>query len=471
MNVILMRVSTIEQETNSQRVAIENYCKNNNIVIHKVIENKQSGYKTKLEDREDLLEIKQLALSGQLENLVVFNIDRIGRKLELISFISLLNECNVIIHSVTEGLVNSGEANDLISTIKLWVSEQESKKTSNRVKAGIKAKFDSNCQAIIGNIPFGYYKNNGQLEINEELRPIIVNMYKKFIVGGNREAIEYLNSIGIYKYKRIQGIIKNTIYKGYRVIQGQEVYCEELRIINNDLWEEANESMKARTNKKVITTDRTNFLFESLVFHECGNKLHIDYNYSNNGKKYSYYKCYKCKSNKTQIKKAYSINKFDQAITEAIEEKFKSIIIKDKLYNELDNRKQEKLNELESNIKLLEHELRNKYKILEEMNKTLDKIFLGELSFPLQNMLDRIANTTNEINSLEKNIKLNIVKLEQMKANEDNKIKLLNRFNSLYDIYNKTNDMKKKKAIIRQLISKIIIDREDNIKIFIRHLD
>ena len=473
MNIALMRVSTDQQEVDSQRIAIENYCQSNDIPIDKWIESKQSGFKTKLEDRDDLQEVKQLALSGKLSNLIVFNLDRIGRRLEIVSLLSLLNECSVTIHSVTEGIINNNnDTDDLISTIKLWINQQESKKTSNRVKNGIKAKFKNNPKAIIGNVPFGYKRNeNNELEIDEQLKPIIIKMFNEFIIGGNNQAIQYLNSVGITKYKRIQQIIKNPIYKGVRAIQGEEVYIEELKIIDEEVWNTAINSMKSRTNDKVKITDRTNYLYEGLMYHECNTKLHIDYNYANGRKKYSYYKCSKCKSDKNPIKKAYSIVKFDKIITNAIENKFKEIIIKDKLSNELENKKGERLNELENEVKLLEHQLKDKHKILEGMNKTLDKIFLGELNFPLQQMLDRINITTSEINELEKKIKINIVKLEQMKSKEDNQIKLLNRFNSLYDIYNKTNDIKKKKAIIRELIERIELDRNDNIKIVIKGIN
>ena len=101
INVALLRVSSSMQDTISQEQAIKDYCINNKIVIDKYIEEYAvSGFKTPMQERKGLNEIKDLAINGKLDNLVVFNMDRIGRRIELISFISLLTECGVIIHSV-----------------------------------------------------------------------------------------------------------------------------------------------------------------------------------------------------------------------------------------------------------------------------------------------------------------------------------------------------------------------------------
>ena len=477
MNVALMRVSSEQQETNSQKIAIENYCQQNNIIIDKWIETKISGFKTKVSDREDLNLIKDMALNGEIDKLIIFNQDRLGRRLEVVAFISLLTEANVTIISVTEGILNGGQDTDgLLSSIKSWMSEMESKKMSNRITNGIKARMKNNPKSAQGICPFGYKIVNGNLEVDEKYRDIIIQMYKEFIIGGNSKAIEYLNSVNINRYKRIQSIISNPIYKGIR----NNVYIEELKIVSNELWEEAIESMRARTKRKGenTLTNRTDNLYESLIYHQCTKdritKMVLDYTIQTNADgtkiKVYCYKCYYCKENKLNNKKSYSVNKYNKILDEAIENKFKQICLKDELCLEQAKVKARKSFELHNKTIELEKDIKNKKKILEGMNDTLNKIFLGELKFDVQVMLDKITVVTDEINKLEIELKDTIDKEEEIKKKKDNEEQLLERFNSLYTIYKTTNDFQLRKGIIRQVVNQIIFNNEDMV-IKIKHLN
>ena len=123
MNIVLLRVSSNKQDTLVQRKAIEEYAKQNKIIIDKIVEEYAvSGFKTPMAERQGLNEIKQLAINGMMDSLLVYNTDRIGRRIELISFISLLTECDVIIHSATEGIINENkDYSDLLNSIKLFI--------------------------------------------------------------------------------------------------------------------------------------------------------------------------------------------------------------------------------------------------------------------------------------------------------------------------------------------------------------
>ena len=75
-NVCLVRVSTDMQETISQKTAIDEYITKNKIIIDEYIEEDGvSGFKTKLENRKGLMYIKKMALNGELDKLVVFNLE------------------------------------------------------------------------------------------------------------------------------------------------------------------------------------------------------------------------------------------------------------------------------------------------------------------------------------------------------------------------------------------------------------
>ena len=157
MTIAFSRVSSDMQDVRSQELAINSYCEEHNIKIDKWIrEEGISGYKTKLEDRKGLREIRELCLQNLVEQIIIFNSDRLGRRMELVAFMSLLNECDVSVISVTEGELNSGaDTDDLMASIKFWMASNESKKISKRIASGKKANWKDNVY-VGGKLALGY---------------------------------------------------------------------------------------------------------------------------------------------------------------------------------------------------------------------------------------------------------------------------------------------------------------------------
>ena len=268
INVCLMRVSTDNQETLSQEQAINDYCKKHNITIDKWIkEEGTSGFKVPMSERKDLDEIRNLAIEGVLDKLIVFNLDRIGRRLELISFLNLLDECNVSVISVMEGQLNKGQDSDfLVNSIKLWVAQTESKKIAERVKNGKKANWKDDVY-VGGKLALGYKVENKRVVIDEEYKDIVKNIFNIYINQGSNKCLDYLNSLGlknlngnIYTRQSIVGMIKNKNYIGFRMSQAynEEIYVEDLRIIDDYTFYKANAILKNRTRKQGSTLKYTN---------------------------------------------------------------------------------------------------------------------------------------------------------------------------------------------------------------------
>lgn len=198
--VALMRVSTQDQELASQRQAIEDYCKANRIVIDEWIEEHGvSGYKNKLTDRIAIQQIENMALSEELDTLIIFNLDRIGRTLEGNIFMATMSECNVKVISVTEGLLNGDDMNsELLTSIKFAIAKIESKKISARSKAGKRATNEKGLFAG-GRVPLGYKVINQQAVIVEEEAEIVRELFKLYIEKGTSAARKELNDKGLFK--------------------------------------------------------------------------------------------------------------------------------------------------------------------------------------------------------------------------------------------------------------------------------
>lgn len=481
-NVCLMRVSTDMQETTAQRTAIEKYIHDNKIIIHEYIEEDGvSGFKTKLEDRIGLMKIKKMALNDEIDTLLIFNSDRIGRRIELVGFINLLDECGVKIVSVTEGLLNKGEDTDsLISSVKMWMAEYESKKISERVKAGKKATALRG--EFLGGVPnFGYRLANKKLEIEPEEAEIVKLLFDTYIKYGSAGVLNLFNEKGITKRGdvwtrgKIIKTLRNTIYIGDKQLKNEVIpHDEALRIVSDEVFYEAKKLMESRTTKKRGSTtkfvNRSSALLEGLLFHKCpdGNirRLHIDYNkgtYKDPNQKKLLYRCSHCKSRRYKgVQKSYGGEKINNIIETRIKE-IMSTISYDDLEEEYNRIKKNDTTELEGSIQSIEKYLNKKTLALKNASKELEKIFMGE------SCMDK-ETINNIIISLKKDIEENeslLIKfkddLNHLQLKNKNTYKLLDKYKDFNYLYDKATDLEKK-IILQEIVDKIVIN-EDNIEI------
>ena len=474
--VVLLRVSTDMQETLAQKTAIESYLSENRIVVDEFIEEDGvSGFKTKLEDRRGLMEIKDMAISDELDTLIVFNSDRIGRRMEMVGFITLLDECGVKIISVTEGLLNKGEdTDDLLNAIKFWTSNYESKKISERVKAGKKATALKG--EFLGGVPnFGYKLGNRRLEVLEEEAKIVRLVFEKYIEDGTKGILDYFDENKILKRGgkwtpvKINKTLKNTIYIGNKPFKdGIIPHDESLRIVSDEIFYKAQERMKARTTRhkgsETKHVNRTDALLESIIYHICYDgktrKLHYDYNNTGYRENRSYYRCAYCKAYRVKgHKKNYSGNKYDRLVEDAIKDILKNLSV-EKLEKQFNIEKVEEVEKLKVDITDLEKNLQKKKLALENATRELEKAFIGESNMDLETLNSLIKKLKEDINDLENNLKNKNNKLHEINLKKINAEALTEKYKNfayLYDIANKNN----KKKILQELIDKIIIYQDD----------
>lgn len=478
-NVCLMRVSTDMQETTSQRVAIEKFVQDNKLVIHEWVEEDGiSGFKTKLENRDGLMRIKEMALNDEIENLIIFNLDRIGRRMELVGFMTLLDECGVKILSVTEGCLNEGNDTDsLINSIKMWVAEYESKKKSKAVKAGKKVTALNG--EFLGGVPnFGYKLGNRRLVIDEEESEIVKLLFDTYIKYGSSGVMDLFEEKGIKKRGNTwtRGMIiktlKNTIYIGDKPLRdGNIPHDESLRIVTDEVFYKAQELMKSRTTKgKGNTTkfvNRSDALLEGLLYHKCpdGNirRLHVDYNsgtYKNPKEKKLLYRCSHCKSRRyTDIQKTYGGIKLNTKIEEMIKDTMSKISYED-LEEEFNKFKTQSTQEISDELTLLEKSLDKKKIALKNANNEMEKIFMGDSNMDKETINSIIIKLKSDIQETEERIDLLKEQLHQINIKNMNTYTLLEKYKDFEFIYNRATLMEKK-TILQEIIDKVIISNED----------
>lgn len=468
------------QETLAQKTAIDKYISDNKIVIDEYIEEDSiSGYKTKLDNRTDLMKIKKMALNNEIDKLIVFNIDRIGRRMELVGFIALLNECGVKILSVTEGCLNEGNDTDsLFTSIKMWMAENESRKISHRVKAGKRAVALKG-EFLGGVSNYGYKVDNKKLIIDKEESEVMKLAFNLYIEGGSKLVLDTFTEKGILKrgnpWTRTKLIktLKNTIYRGQKPLESGIIpHDENLRIVSDEIFYRAQELMQMRTTRKKGHTtkfiNRSDALLEGLLFHECGDgeirKLHVDYGnygiYKNQKEKKLLYRCSHCKNYRYEgIKKSYGGKKYHKIIEEHISDVLNNLCV-EKLEHEFNETKSEDLEQIKIFINNTNINLGKKRTALNNAIITLEKIFTLESSMDMETVNTMILRLKSEIAELEKSLedsKCELAKLEMKNINAEMLVEKYKDFQYIYEIA----ELSDKKKILQELIDKIIIDKTD----------
>lgn len=468
-NVALLRVSTDMQDFDSQKNGIEKYVKEKNIVIHKTIEEHGvSGYKTKLEDRKGLQELIQMALNDEIENIIVFNQDRIGRRLETLSFMSIMNEQGVKIHSVTEGILNEqNDTAELIQAIKFWTASYESKKTSLRVQNGLKVAVLNNNGYKGGAVNFGYKLDGKKLVIDEYESEIVRLIFDKYIKYGAQNTVDYLNENNLLKRgekwtrSKLFSVLKNNIYRGFKEYRNELIEIPSIRIISDETFNTANKRAKQRNQKGTNKyTNKTNILFEGLIFHKCPDdnierKLYIDYVNTREGKVHTY-RCTHCRLNKVETRKNFNSRGIEPILIKQIMYTMKNISI-DKLEEEYTKALEKDTNFLKTSIKNIKDDISKKNKVIDKSMILIEKILIGDSLVDINVPNDVILKCRAEIKDLEIELEKYENELEELKHRTLNVFKLLDKHNDFEYIFENADDLSKK-AILQELINKIVID-------------
>ena len=367
----LYRVSTLKQvEENDipmQRISCGNFIKsqNNWIFTKEYIELGVSGYKLSESKRDALQDIKRDVLNKEIDILLVFMFDRIGRREEETPFVVewLINE-GVEVWSVKEGQRKiENRADKLINYITYWQAGGESEKTSIRVREAQVQMAEKGVLTYGGkrNAPYGYdfiksgiYTKKGverqKLIINKVEAKIIENIFDLYIRKGYGigKISKYLNDKKIeprrsklWSVSSVGAILGNPLYMGFPAYRKKttvnvttakkqpfdtwvlpEKRVDDLLIVDEKTWYMAKQIRDGRnkeknnnleTDIKPMQTKSELLLIGMIRCGECGYAFMTSStkkkNKDGNLVKHSYYRCSSvrftntCELNKKSIKK------------------------------------------------------------------------------------------------------------------------------------------------------------------------
>lgn len=170
---------------------------------------------------------------------LVKDLSRLGRhKAYTALFLDELRSQGVKVYSVTENINNFNENDDLIIGIKQILNEQYAKDISRKVRSGFRQKQMKEGLVMIP--PFGYIKNEKEIEIHEECAEIVKLIYNLYIDGyGTKKIAQYLteNNYNTPAWYQKQIMNKNTSHPNKKWV-GKNVWSDRtvLRILTNEAY-------------------------------------------------------------------------------------------------------------------------------------------------------------------------------------------------------------------------------------------
>lgn len=443
MIVVYLRVSTTEQTIAQQQKAIEEYAAAHNLVIDKVYSDEGvSAYSKSFEAREGLLEILNLAEQGLLTDLLLFETSRISRRYgESVGLFDRLTSKGIRIHSVVDGgIVNAHEIDQLMLAFRSWANQQSSKLTSERIKAKL-AHLKEQGLYIGGSVTWGFKVVDKRVVPDVQLKEVVEQFFNDYINHGTRYVMDKYNLNRVTINKRI----KNSDY---------------IQIIGSDLWHHANKTREGRVCRKSYTTrtNRSNALFEGLLYHCCGKKLYISY--QANG---MYYRCYDCLSD---ARKTFKGPQLESAIEAEIEHVFNKLS-----YDKLKEQYLLKVEKLKLVLELeqtsIDAEIESHQKTITNLKKKLTHFLCDDGS---DSIVKHISDLISEHSETVELLLANKAEIGAKYHSLNNKIDMqLNNINNLLnakEIYNNAS-IESKKTILQLIIDKIVINDYNSIDIYL----
>ena len=470
-NIIYCRCSTDMQKLEHQIKSCTEYAEKLDIKIDEVVQDFNiSAYSTSYLKRPGLQKLLDIAEGGLLESVIVFESSRLSRggTLEGGIILDRLTKCNVKVYSVTEGCLNENELSELLNSIRFFQNKLESKKTSERIRSSMNKRRENHFH-LGGHTPFGYIKKGNKLEIDPDLKLVIIKIFETYITHGTGKTLEYLKEQGITKSSRsLMGILKNKIHCGYPYKNNDtDIYIPELEIIPLQTFLEAQRAMSSRytqNNKRHVYHNKSDRVLEGLVYHNCGNKMYI----VRNSKGVTSYRCEKCIKGKAMVQKSFSANKLESIVNERVTEFFNKLN-KEELKRKYDENCNNELTESKNKLNHIEKLLAIKYKTIENGNQKLQELLLQNASMQMIEIItDSINQIKNDISTLESTKDELLVKIANQKQIQSQKMKLSEQLLDFKYLYSQATD-EQKKVILHQILDKVIITDWNNIEVVFKN--
>lgn len=279
-----------------------------------------SGTQTK--KRTGFNQMIQDALNGELDLIITKEVCRFARNtVDTLSYTRQLKEAGVGVIFTIDNIDTRDSDGELRLTIMASIAQEESRKTSERVRWGQKRQMEKG--VVFGRDLLGYTVHNGKLSINEEEVPVVKAIFHKYVNEGKgthviaRELMEEgmrPKRIALWSNTVILRILRNEKYVGdllqkktytpnylthaKKYNHGEEdmVYLKNHHepIINRELWTRTQEELKRRSPSEEQKSKHSNRYWCSgkIRCAECGSRFVSRTKKLKNGEIYRAWRCH-----------------------------------------------------------------------------------------------------------------------------------------------------------------------------------
>ena len=444
---------------------------------------------TKIKNRMEFQRMLADAEKGLFDMVVVKDISRFARNtVDLLQSVRKLKSLGIETQFLTANMTSMGNS-EFVLTIFGALAQEESANTSKRIKFGKKMNAE---KGRVPNIVFGYDKTIGDyfnLSINENEAMAIRQIFQWYTeegYGGSKIA-NMLNERGI-KTKRgnnwsqnsVCRILTNEIYTG-KIINGKEEIADfltgqrkekdesewlvtirpELRIIEDEVFDKAQDILKGRHDSFKITHERQSnkYLFSTLIkCKECG------WSFRRTVRQYkNTYVRWVCSGHngKGADSCPNAVTVDEEELIQALQEYFQEILSKKKkVINYVIKEFQRVYKAKDENIEY-EKQLNAELNKLRKSREKYMDMYTDDL-ISREELNEKIGGMRKEIERLENELKMvsyHLTKGEQLEAILNSTFKQLE---DITDVHEMTN------AQLKRLIQKIEVDKEGNVDIYLR---
>ena len=493
--------NSVKDDIPMQRIACRDFAERQGWTV--IIEKEEkgiSGYKVSAAKRDAIQELKDSALKGEFDVLLVFMFDRLGRIENETPFIlEWFTEHGIEVWSVNEGQQKIETHSDkLMNYIRFWQASGESEKTSIRVKTRHQ-QMTAEGTYTGGPVPFGYKltdcgrKNKKgrpayDLVVVPELVPTVQKLFSRVVDEGygSHQLAEWLNKQGYktskdkdFQSNTILRMLRNEIYRGYFVRGGvRSPRMEDLQIISDQVFFRVQQILEERSGKEehkrsVCMFNKSQALLGGNIFcAHCGSRMiasrRVLTTYHRDGtefrKDYGIYVCYHSsrKLNNCDGPTTYRAERVEEIVLNTVHLIFNNIAgCPEEEKIELAYKRAIENNHAEQ--ARVKDQLSKDTKQLEILRAEIANALTGNSKYSSEDLSTAIQVIKDKIAESEKRLKELIYEEEDKKRLSDGIIPAYRRFRSWALEFDQSS-FERKKMIICELFNRIEIGRDYTIK-------
>jgi len=335
------------------------------------------------------------------ESVLVYQLDRFARnRFDSATYKAKLKKNGVRVLSAREN-ISQDASGVLMEAVLEGMAEYYSVELSQKIRRGMDINAEK-CLSTGGNVALGFRVNSDkQFEVDPDTAPIVVKIFEMYIAGQTMAAIiRYLNANQVkisygneFNKCSIHRILTNKRYIGVYTYRDKEFPSKLPRIVDDDLFEEAQRIMEKNKKAPARAKATVNYLLSTKLFcGYCKAAMTGSSGTSMTEKKYYYYQCVTNRRDKSCKKKSISKDYLEDLVITELRAFLTPENINTIAKEVVDLCERERNNDI---IKRLNKQLKENERATENLLKALDNGEIADI------IVERIAQKRKEHAELE----------------------------------------------------------------------